>query len=284
MRSKLGVMHWLAAVFALLIAGCAGGVPDRDWDNMDYIAEVLQPDLDKLAKHRWLSDKEAKQAAQCEADVLLKSNMSDDGVDLFAMGYTSIPGGLLLGVNDLSNDDFAAFQEVAGDFAGCLHEPQPEPKNCDDRCADPLLPSLKRSLNISWNGPEWSSATNTDLVGLWRVVDLYGPDGKSVMATPSKGVWIEFESDGTYGATTECNGVSGDYRQDRADFWLRNTAMSLVGCRETPLWEELWNVRHVSGRGDKRTLHSDKVGGNVVAELERYRPGMRGVQPPKGFL
>ena len=281
MRSKICTTHVVVGLLALLVVGCARSVPERDWDNMDYIAEVLQPDLDKLAKHRWMSEREAKEAAQCEADVLLGSDMSDDGVDLFAMGYTSIPGGLRLGVDGLSNEDFAAFQKVAGEFAGCLFEPAPEPKVCGDRCAEPLLPSLKRSLDISWNGaPE---TKDTDLTGTWQVISFAGPDDQLVPVRSPEGVWMFF-GDGEYGARTECNALGGKFKQDGADLSITDVFTTLVGCRETPLSERLTDVRHVSGAGDARTLHSETDRGNVIAELRRYRPGGTGPHPPTRSL
>ena len=273
----------MVAILALLVVGCGGSVPERDWDNMDYIAEVLQPDLDKLAKHRWMSPEEAKEAALCEADVLLKSDMSDDGVDLFAMGYTSIPGGLRLGVDGLSTEDFAAFHKVAGDFAECLYEPATAPKPCGDRCAEPLLPSLKRSLKMSWNRGSPSQATDTDLTGMWRVVSFAGPDDQLAPVRSPDGVWITF-GDGEYGARTECNYVGGKYKQDGADLWIKDLFTTFVGCRETPLSERLINVRHVSGSGDVRVLHTETDHGNVIAELRRYRPGGKGPHPPTKSL
>lgn len=285
MRLDIRIVQVVVAVLFVLVSGCSLRSPDRDWRNIntDYVAELLQPDLDKLAKHRFMSSKEANEAARCEADVLLQSEMSDDGVDLFAMGYNSIPGGLRLAVDGLTTEDFAAFHRVAGEFVGCLYDPESAPKVCGDRCAEPVLPTLKRSLEISWSTGSRSQFKDTDLTGTWRVVSILGADGKLELVESPEGVWISFD-DGEYGARTVCNSVGGKYTQDGADIGISEVGSTLVGCREVPLAERLMDVRHVSGAGDKRVLHSDTDRGNVLIELRRYRPEGKGPHPPTNSM
>jgi hypothetical protein len=98
----------LIATSVLLTSGCVGGRGDA-----------------VEATTRLLKAGQSEEAAECESDLLTKSQLSDEGVLKVAVGVgsnTAMDDAFNLDeiAADLSGDDREAFREIADEFAECM--------------------------------------------------------------------------------------------------------------------------------------------------------------------
>jgi heat shock protein HslJ len=151
------------------------------------------------------------------------------------------------------------------ELSGPGHSPQ--------RDAAPSDSSPAPTMGSTTSPGPTTDDSNTALNGTWIVSALVGPNGNSVLpASYAQKVQMTFK-DGQMTGTTGCNDVSGAYEQsgDRGqDLMFPRTQLgsTLVWCRdEPPLVTRLLDVRHVSGSGDVRRLHT--ANWMIVVELRR---------------
>lgn len=100
--------HLLIATGVLLTSGCVGGRGDAV-ESTTRLLEAGQSD----------------KAARCETDLLIESQLSDEGVLKVAVGVgsnTAMDDAFNLDeiAADLSDDDREAFREIADEFAECM--------------------------------------------------------------------------------------------------------------------------------------------------------------------
>ncbi|WP_340537292.1 META domain-containing protein [Nocardioides sp. GXZ039] len=96
----------------------------------------------------------------------------------------------------------------------------------------------------------------TSLEGAWRVVALVGSGGRSVLSDAGRdALRLTFDADSVKG-TTECNRLGGEYTLVGENLRFEGLESTLVGCDESPLFDRLAKVRHVSVTDGQVYLHA----------------------------
>ncbi|WP_449407953.1 META domain-containing protein [Microbacterium maritypicum] len=97
-------------------------------------------------------------------------------------------------------------------LAGCTGTAAPDDVDTAQPTATPATTSA-----ISVIGVTWGEKPDTDLLA-------------------GTGPFLEFHSDGTFVGSAGCNGISGEWKQDRDAVTFGPTAMTQVGCRDIVDW------------------------------------------------